>query len=197
MNPFVSTLIYVIDTLGGLFLLFVILRFLLQLARADFYNPLSQAIVKVTNPLIIPLRKVIPGVFGVDLAAVVLALVVQMLIGELIGFISIQELINPLPLLLFSVLGTIKVVTYIGIACIVVLVISSFVAPNSSHPIITLSRQLLDPIIRPVQRVIPPMGGLDFSVLFVGLGINVLQQLINATRITIDSQGIAALVIGF
>ena len=77
MNPFIDILVYIIETLGSLFLGLVVLRFYLQLVRADFYNPFSQAIVKITNPLLIPIRRVIPGIYGIDVATIVLAILVQ------------------------------------------------------------------------------------------------------------------------
>src|SRR5690606_15981836 len=78
MNGLTTAAVYVIQTLGSLYLLIVLLRFILQLVRADFYNPLSQFIVRATSPLLMPLRRIIPGFGGVDLASLVLAILVQL-----------------------------------------------------------------------------------------------------------------------
>ncbi len=195
MNTFQDIAIFIVDTLGTLFLLMVILRFFLQLARADFYNPLSQAIVKITNPLVIPLRKIIPGMFGIDMASIVLALIIQVLLGELIFFILSGSLYNPLHMLIWGTLGTLKVTTYIAYVCLIVLAISSFIAPHSNHPILTLIRQLMEPILRPIQKLIPSVGGLDFSVLFVFMGIIILQKILDATAVSV--QLAPALIVGF
>ena len=80
MSGLIEALIYIIQTLGSLYLLIVLLRFILQLVRADFYNPLSQFIVKATQPLVKPLRRIIPGFAGLDLASLVLAILVQLLL---------------------------------------------------------------------------------------------------------------------
>jgi len=181
MTLFADILTYITQTLGALYLALIILRFFLQLARADFYNPFSQAIVKLTNPALIPLRRIIPGVFGIDIAAMVLAIVLQVLLGELNFFIVTHGLYNPLPVVIFAILGTLKIATYIGFVVIIVLVISSFLAPHSAHPVILLSRQLIEPLTRPIHKLIPPMGGLDFSVLFIGMGIVIIQKLLDAT----------------
>lgn len=195
MDTLANIVVFIIESLGTLFLLFVILRFFLQLARADFYNPFSQAIVKVTNPILIPLRRVIPGIFGIDLASVCLAILVQFIIGEAIALVLTHTLFNPLTLLVFAILGTLKVATYILIGCILVMVVTSFVAPHSSHPAILLARQLVDPLTRPIQKFIPPAGGLDFSVFFVGMGIYIVQMVLDGIAASVGLLPI--LVIGF
>ncbi len=180
MNLLVDILTYITQTLGSLFLGAVILRFFLQLVRADFYNPFSQAIVKITNPLLIPIRRVVPGVFGIDTASIVLAILIQLVIGELNFFIVFQGFFNPLSTIVFGILGILKVTTYLIFIVIIILVISSFVAPYSSNPVILLARQLMEPLMRPIQKLLPPMGGLDFSVLFIGMGVVILQKVIDA-----------------
>ncbi len=180
MNTLAEILIFIIESLGTVFLIFVALRFFLQIARADFYNPFSQAIVKVTNPVLIPIRRVIPGLFGIDIASIILALIVQSLIAETIALILYQNLVNPLMILSWALLGTLKLSTYIIIVCIVILVISSFVAPQSRHPAILLAHQLLAPLMSPVQKLIPPVGGLDFSVFFIGMAVYIVQMVLDA-----------------
>lgn len=200
MNVFSEIMVFVIETLGSLYLGAVILRLFLQLCRADFYNPISQAIVKVTNPLLIPLRRVVPGVFGIDIASIVLALALQVIFGELNYFVVFQELYNPASALLFALLGTLKIISYLIFAAIIILVISSFVAPYSTHPGIVLARQLLEPLMRPLQRMLPPMGGLDLSVLFIGMGNTIAQKLLDATANSIglfSSSPLSFLVIGY
>ena len=180
MNTLAEILIFIIESLGTVFLIFVALRFFLQLARADFYNPFSQAVVKVTNPLLIPIRRIIPGLFGIDIASIVLALLVQAIIAEVLAMIIVQEFVNPLIILSWALVGTLKLSTYIILVCIIVVVISSFVAPQSHHPAILLAHQLLSPLMRPVQKLIPPAGGLDFSVFFIGMALYVVQIILDA-----------------
>jgi len=183
MNTFQDIAIFIIDTLGSLFLVLVMLRFFLQLARADFYNPFSQGINKITSPVLIPLRRIIPGLFGVDMACIVLALAIQVIVGELIVFVIAQNFYNPINLLIWGTLGILNITIYIGFALILILVVSSFVAPFSQHPILVLVRQLTDPILTPIRNIIPSMGGLDFSVFFLGMGLVIIQKLLHAAAV--------------
>ena len=185
MNAFVDIIVFLIKSLGSLYVSVVLLRFLLQLVRADFYNQVSQAIVKLTNPLLIPIRRVVPSVMGIDVASLILALLLQVILSELIIFIAIQKLVNPLPLVLFGLLGCINLLIYIFYGCGIVLVITSFVAPYSTHPILNLIRQIMDPMLGPLQRLIPPIGGLDFSILFFFLGLGVFQRILGITASSI------------
>ena len=195
MNTLVDILIFILETLGGFYLLFVILRFLLQTVRADFYNPFSQAVVKITNPVLIPLRKIIPGLAGIDLASLVLALLTQLLFGEIVAFIFMQKFFNPGQILVWGIFGTLMYTSYVYIGCLLVMVVSSFIAPYSTHPIVMLAKQITEPLVRPVQKIIPPVGGFDFSVMFVFMGVYIVQILIRSFA---QSTGLLpALVIGF
>ncbi len=185
MNALNEILILILDTLVSLYIIAILLRFLLQLVRADFYNPLSQAIVKVTNPLLIPLRKVIPGLFGVDIAAITLAWFFQFILLFVIVLISMGQSYPIHLLLIVSFFDLVHTATYIGYGTAIILVIASFIAPYSQHPILVLSHQLLEPILRPIRKIIPPLGGLDFSVLFFFLGLSVVQILIDAVQTTV------------
>ena len=194
MNTVITALVFVIETITSVFLLFVILRFLLQLARADFYNPISQAIVKITNPVLLPLRKVIPGLFGIDLASVVLALVIQIVFGEVMYFLFWREFINPVYLLIWGLLATIMFISYILLIGILIMVVSSFVAPFSSHPALSLVRQLMQPMLAPIQKFVPPVGGLDFSVMVLGMIIYVVQIFLRGIAVSLQVN--SALVLG-
>jgi len=178
MSTLQDILVYILETLTSVFLVMVLLRLFLQSARADFYNPLSQAIVKITNPLLIPLRRLIPGVFGIDLASIFLAIITQFAFGEIASLILEGRIYNPLNLLVWGLLALVNLATYIGIALIIILFVSSFIAPYSSHPVLTLVRQLSDPALAPIRKVIPPLGGLDFSVMFAGMILIVIQKIV-------------------
>lgn len=178
MTTLLEIIAYLIETFGTLFIGIVLIRFLLQLVRADFYNPISQSIAKLTNPLLLPMRKVIPGLFGIDLASLILALLLQVLVAELLAFVLWQTFVNPLIVALWGALGLAQMLTYVALICILVLVVSSFVAPYTQNPFVVLAKQIVEPIIRPIQKFIPPMGGLDFSVMFVGIGIFIVQKIL-------------------
>lgn len=168
-----------VQTFFNLFLVAVLLRLLLQLARADFYNPISQFLVKVTKPVLQPLRRVIPGVLGIDMAAVVLALALQMLATSLLLLLHGLALINPLTLLIWAALGCIGMIINIYFVAILVSIILSWIAQGSYNPAVILLHQLTEPVMAPFRRILPPMGGLDLSPIFVFLSINVLQIILN------------------
>lgn len=172
-----EALIFLVRTLVGLYISVLLLRLLFQLVRADFYNPLSQAIVKLTSPLVIPLRRLLPSIRRIDTATLVLAVVVQaLLIGIVFWLRGID--IPPLGLLWWTVLGLVQRVLDIYTFALIVIVILSWVAPHSRSPLALLANQLTDPLLRPVRNAVPPLGGLDFSVMIVLMAIYILGAFI-------------------
>jgi len=170
----------VIQTLGSMYLFIVVLRFMLQLARADFYNPLSQFAIKATNPVLIPIRRVVPGVFGIDIASVVLALLVHYLVIQLSALVIGAGLINPLTVITWAFIGLLALVANLFFWGLLIMVVSSWIAPQSQHPALSLLRQLLEPLMAPIRKIIPDMGGMDISPIFAFLALNVVQILIKA-----------------
>ncbi len=176
MSTTVDIAIYLIRTLAHLYLLVVMLRFLLQLVRADFYNPISQFIAKATNPLLIPLRRIIPGLGGFDLACLVLALLLQWAAIQLMILLLGHGLVNPLTLLLWGALGIVSLLIGVYFVALLVVFIASWVAPYSRHPALMLVRQLAEPVLAPFRRIIPPIGGLDLSLFFAVICLNILYS---------------------
>jgi YggT family protein len=175
VNALNEILVYLIQSVLSLYLVVMLLRFLLQLVRADFYNPISQFLVKLTNPLVLPIRKVVPVFGGVDTASLLLTLLLQLL-----GIAAILVLngvgIPPIPLLvIWSVLGVMGLLVNIYFFALLAMIILSWVAPGSRHPAISILYQVTEPIMAPLRRILPPMGGLDFSPILVFVLINVIQ----------------------
>ena len=160
---------------GGFLTFLIVLRFLLQVSHADFYNPISQGIYKITQPLTAPIQKVLPRIAGIDFSALILALLV--IIGTVLILAGFS---NPLGVLLASVLdsqlGLISVVLNVYFFAIMGAVIISWVAPNSYHPGPQLIAQLTDPLFGLARKVIPPIGGLDFSPMVILLLIVFLRS---------------------
>jgi YggT family protein len=176
MTPLTQVGMLVINTLVGLYLLLVILRFLLQLVRADFYNPISQFIVKATNPPLIPLRKFIPGWGGIDLASLTLALIVQIIAIVLILLLNGVQ--PPLQVLMWAAIGIISLVLKVYFWGLLITVIASWLAPNSYNPALILINQILEPAVKPVRKMMPDMGGIDISPIIMFLLIQVLEILV-------------------
>ena len=167
--------VYLIQTLLSLFLLAVLLRFLLQLVRADFYNPISQFLAKVTNPIILPLRRIIPSYANLDLSSLLIALLLQ--VAGIVTILFLNGIGTPGigQLLIWSALGVIALLVNIYFFALLAMIILSWVAPRSKNPAIYLLYQITEPIMAPLRKIIPSMGGLDFSPILVFILINVIQ----------------------
>lgn len=177
-SPLTDAGLLLVNALGSLALMVVVLRFLLQLVRADFYNPISQMIVKLTNPALIPLRRAIPGFGGIDVASLVLALAVQYLVMTLILLLSGLSTLPWVAMIGWAALGIVSLTLKIYFWGMLIMVIASWVAPNSYNPALILINQLLEPVIRPIRRIMPDLGGLDLSPLVMILGIQLLEVLL-------------------
>jgi len=172
-----NPLVFLVQVLFGLYALVVMLRFLLQLVRADFYNPLSQFIVKVTSPVLNPLRKVIPSIAGKDTASLVLAWLV-ITVELLLTFMILGEGPQPLLSLLVAIPKLLELTLNIFIFSILIQVILSWVNPGSYNPAIGVIHSLTEPLLGPARRVIPPIGGIDLSPMVVMIGLYLLQMLL-------------------
>lgn len=168
---------YLVSTLFDLYIVSVILRLLLQWARADFYNPLSQFLVRITNPLLVPLRRVIPSIGRLDTASVVLALGLEVIALFLVGVINSISIAWP-KLLALAVTKLLMAVLWLYFFLILVAVVLSWVGARARHPIIPLIFQLTEPVLRPFRKLIPPIGGIDLSPLFAIIAIRFLILLL-------------------
>jgi YggT family protein len=176
-----QVLTLIVGSLGSLLILAVLLRFLLQASRADFYNPVSQAIVKATSPVLNPLRKIIPGYGGIDFAALVLALLLNIIATTIMILAAGYSLPNIGTIVGWSFIGLVAFILNIYFYSLIISIVSSWIAPYSGNPILLLVQQLLEPIQSRVRKIIPPMGGLDFSPIFIFLAIQVLEiMLVNS-----------------
>lgn len=178
MGSIGEALILIIRTVASVVIGAALLRLLLQLVRADFYNPVCQAIVKITAPLVNPLRRIIPGWRGFDSASFVLALLLGTVACLLMMFLRFGQIINPGTVIAWAFVGIINLTMDIYFFATLISVVASFIAPFSGHPILLVLYQLLQPLYRLAHRIVPPMGGLDFSPMLIMLGIKVLQMLI-------------------
>ena len=173
-----SAIYYVVTTLLGLYQVVLLLRLLMQWVRADFRNPVSRAIVQLTNPVILPLRKILPPVRRIDTASVVAILavtVVKIVVGQLL-------LVSSLPaadlLLRELLLETLHLVLTTYLFVIILNAILSFVAPENYSPAQSLLQSICEPVLRPIRRVIPSVAGLDLSPLWACIAIQALLILV-------------------
>lgn len=164
-----SAFVYIFKALTNLYLLAFVLRFVLQWVRASYDNPLSQAVVRITNPLVVPARRLLPSVRGVDVPTLVVLFVLECLVMlALLAFIGASL---PVPtFLLYVVLRLVMVTVWLYIGAIFIYVILSWFAdPRSYNPMTRLLGDLVQPVLRPVARILPPIGGLDLAPLLVSI----------------------------
>ncbi|MBH3403621.1 YggT family protein [Pseudomonas glycinae] len=170
--------VYVLQTLGSLYLLIVLLRFVLQLVRANFYNPLCQFVVKATQPLLKPLRRIIPSLFGLDMSSLVLAILVQLVLMALTLLLTYGTTGNPLQLLVWSLIGVTALFLKIFFWAMIISIILSWVAPGSHNPGAELVNQICEPALAPFRRILPNLGGLDLSPIFAFLVLKLIDMLV-------------------
>jgi len=173
-------LIFVVDFLLGLVVLIFMLRLLFQLARADYNNPVSQFIVTVTNPLLRPLRRFIPGWGGIDWSSVIVIVAIQAITVVLLVLLQkgFGVSFTASELFVVTLHKLVSLLFNIYIFSIIILIILSWVAPGVYNPIAALLASLTEPLMRPARRYIPPMGGFDFSPMAVLLVLYVLQMIV-------------------
>jgi len=179
VSYFGSAGVLLVKAVFGFFVTVVMLRFLLQTARADFYNPVSQFVVKVTNPLLVPLRRVIPGLGGLDLASLILMYALQLvelwLVTLLMGVV-----VAPAALAVMGVAQLIDLAITIYIVTILAEAILSWFHQGGHHPVMALLHQLNEPLLAPVRRLIPSISGIDLSPLVVLVLLQLASTLIVA-----------------
>lgn len=188
-NYLISPLTLIINTLFDLYILLVLLRFLLQTFRADFYNPVSQFIVKATTPPLRYFRRVIPSISGQDVAAIVLCLTLiylKFLLLRLLDIpgVPIANITAPIGavsypgLVIYAFADLISLTLTVFLIAIIIQVILSWVNPGQYNPVVGLVNTIASPALRPFRKILPSLGGLDLSPLFATLGILVLKMLV-------------------
>ncbi|WJW75776.1 YggT family protein [Thiohalobacter sp. IOR34] len=173
----ISPLEFLISTLFDLYVLAIMLRTLLAWVRADFYNPVSQFLVKITNPPLLPLRRLIPPLGRIDSAAIVLMLLVQMAAVALILLLR-GGAFSPWTLLVVSIAELVSLLFNVFVFSIIIQAILSWVNPGAYNPVTALLHALNEPVLRPARRLLPPIGGLDLSPLLALIALQVLKMLV-------------------
>ena len=178
MSYIIQAAVTLVQFIIGIYLVIVVLRFLLQQVRADFYNPVSQAIVKLTNPPLRFLRRFIPGYAGIDWPSIVLIFVLQSLEICLVALLVLGTIPGPFGLLILCIASIIRLCLFLYIALIFVSVVISWINPGAYNPVTILIYQLIEPVLHPVRRRLPTTGGLDWSpmvvLLLLYLGITLI-----------------------
>lgn len=173
---------FIVGILFNLYATIVAVRFVMQVVRADYYNPLAQAVVKLTNPLLVPLRRVIPSFKNYDTASLVLVFLV--LLAKLLVFkylnlgqvnaIGQPMIVSQLPMIsmvLLSILDVIHQMFNVFIFALIIQAILSWIPGGAGNPVQGMVAAIGQPVLRPLRKLIPPLGGIDLTVFFTIIGL--------------------------
>ncbi|GAB3341341.1 YggT family protein [Chromohalobacter beijerinckii] len=184
-----------VNTLINVYLFVLMLRFLLQFSRADYYNPVSQAVIKATRPVVAPLQRIFRPRGRFDPASLVAGLLIKgitifvLLKLAGIGMPPIQGV------LVAALAGVLSAILDIYFFALIIMIILSWVAPQASHPGAILVNQLVEPIMAPVRKVIPPLGMIDLSPIVVFIAINLVDSLVVGALAR--AAGLPGMLVGF
>jgi YggT family protein len=177
-----NALTFIFRTLLDLYIITFVLRFVLQWIRADVRNPLTQFILRVTNPLVIPVRRVVPPISGIDTATVLVVLLLEILATAVLIQLACVGSTDPGQVILIATLRLIHLLLRIYLVVILVYVVLSWISPGTYNPAANLLAAIAEPVLQPIRRLIPPIAGLDLSPLFAIIGIQAVTMLLPAGR---------------
>jgi YggT family protein len=169
---------YVISTVVDLYITAIFLRLVLQWSRADFRNPMAQFVLRVTNPIVLPLRRIVPAIGSLDTATVVALLAVSLLATGILVKIACVGSADAGQMLALTFLRLIHLLLRTYSLLILVYVILSWVGSGGYNPVAAMLASAVEPVLRPLQRVIPPIGGLDLSPVVALIAIEFFNRLI-------------------
>jgi YggT family protein len=175
-----DALLFLVGSLLTLYSYVLILRFVMQLVRADFRNQIAHAVLTVTNPVIMPLRRILPPMGKVDTASVVAIIFFAVLQIVVLRFIGGLGLLDPLNLARTTLLALLGAFISFFTGAIFIYAILTWVVPAGYNPVMALLGAICEPVLRPFRKAIPPIGGLDLSVLWALLALGVLLRLLTA-----------------
>ncbi len=178
MAPLQNASAFLVHSLFDIYLLILLLRFVLQYLRVDYYNPFTQFIVKATSPLVVPLRRVVPGFWGIDFATLIVIIALTSLKVCLVMYISMHKFPSPAGIAIWSLGEIFNLTINLFFYSILLTVILSWVAPLTHSPIAPILSRLTEPLMKPVRRMIPPIAGFDISPIPVMIVLQLLKILV-------------------
>ncbi len=174
---YTNPVVFLINTLFGLYILALMLRFLFQWMDADYYNPVSQFLVNITQPPLKLLRRLIPSIGRIDSASIVLIIGLQMLAGAAI-FFSNGVSVSVAGLFIWALTELIGLLINVFLFSIIIRALISWINPDSYNPAVSLLYNLTEPLLGLGRKIIPPLSGMDLSPLLVIIGLQMLKMLV-------------------
>lgn len=176
-----TAIVFIVNALASLYLLVLILRFWLPWLRADFRNPLAQGILKLTSPIVIPVRRFVPSFGRLDTATVLVAFVVQY-VTILVLLLILGSSATIVPIALTAIVKLVVLSINLFVYAIFIRIILSWISPGQYNPATAIITTLTDPVLRPFQRLIPPLGGFDISPIFAVILLSAITIVINGLK---------------
>ena len=166
----------IVQPLFSLAMLLIALRFLAQLCGVSGYNPISMALRRITNVVVLPLSRLLPSGNRFSPGALLALILIQMaFIALMLGLVGQLDAFNVLQAVIWSALGAAGLLVSIIFYSVIAMIVVSFLAPQSSHPAVEFVWELTEPVMAPLRQVLPPMGGLDFSPIILFIALNVIR----------------------
>ncbi len=176
-NPILHAIEFLVDTLFTLYITTFLLRFLLQWVRADFYNPVCQSIIKITNPILLPVRRIVPGWNGIDWASILIVLVFCFINQYFLIGLRMMMFPNPLGIAVFAFADALGLCLNIYIFSTLIWVVTSWLTPHAINPVLQAIYPLIAPLLQRIQRYMPRVAGLDLSPIALMIGLSLLNIL--------------------
>jgi YggT family protein len=171
-----NAIVFVVDTLFDVMCFLFLARLILQASKADFYNPISQGVVRITDPVLVPMRVVIPRYRNIDFAAFVAAFLVKIMAVAIIEGLKTGYM-PPIPaVLVYALMDVFRLLLTFYLFGIILVVVLSFLSPGGYHPAVALLIQVTEPVLAPARKLIPPFGGLDLSPILSFMVIELLRD---------------------
>ncbi len=176
-----QALYFIIKTLAQLYLLLLLLRFWLPIMRADFRNPIAQGILRITSPLVIPVRRIVPPIGRLDTSTIMVAYILEFLL--VLALLAIRGLsVDTLPIAITAVLELAILSLNLFFFVILIKVILSWVAPQNYNPMTVLLHSMAEPVLRPLRRIVPAIGGFDISPIFAIILLKAAEIVLQSYR---------------
>lgn len=178
-----NALVFILRTLVDLYIITFLLRIIMQWIRADYRNPLTQFIVRVTNPLVVPLRRVIPAFGNLDTASVLVVLVFELIVTIVLVNLTCAGEPMFIQIAALTLLRAVYLLLRVYLFVILIYVLLSWISPGTYNPVAGLLAAIAEPVLKPLRRIIPPIGGLDLSALFALIAIQALTMVLPIGRV--------------
>lgn len=180
MNSLQNASTFLINSICDLYLLVLLLRLILQYLRVDYYNPLTQFILTATSPVVVRLRRFIPGYMGLDLATICAILTLTLFKLIFIALLNYHQFPALSGLFIWATADILSLSAKLFFYAILINTTLSWLAPAAHSPINAILAHLTNPLLERAKRFIPPLGGFDLTPIAVMIGLQLVMIIFNS-----------------